>query len=102
MLYMQGIIALFSQTMKLGEFLARERGRAASLARLLKVAPSYLSQLARGNRPVPPDRASAIESATYGIVRRWDLRPHDWWQIWPELVGADGAPPAPPGEASTP
>ncbi len=88
--------------MKLGEFLERERGRAASLARSLKVAPSYLSQLARGNRPVPPDRASAIESATGGIVRRWDLRPHDWWLIWPELIGAEGAPPPPSREAAMP
>jgi hypothetical protein len=28
-------------------------------------------------------------------VRRWDLRPDDWHRIWPELVGADGAPQVP-------
>jgi hypothetical protein len=27
--------------------------------------------------------------------RRWDLRPDDWHRIWPELVGADGAPQVP-------
>ena len=29
-------------------------------------------------------------------VAEWDLRPADWHLIWPELVGAEGAPqPAP-------
>jgi hypothetical protein len=27
--------------------------------------------------------------------RRWDLRPDDWHRIWPELIGADGAPQVP-------
>lgn len=34
----------------------------------------------------------AIERATGGTVRRWDLRPQDWHLIWPELIGAEGAP----------
>jgi len=36
-----------------------------------------------------------IERATGGAVRRWQLRPEDWHRIWPELVGAEGAPPVP-------
>jgi len=28
----------------------------------------------------------AIERATGGVVTRKDLRPDDWWKIWPELV----------------
>jgi hypothetical protein len=28
-------------------------------------------------------------------VARWDLRPDDWHRIWPELIGAEGAPPLP-------
>lgn len=28
-------------------------------------------------------------------VRRWDLRPDDWHRIWPELIGAEGAPGVP-------
>ena len=43
--------------------------------------------------------AVAIERATDGAVRRWDLRPDDWHRIWPELVGMDGAPPVPEAEA---
>jgi DNA-binding transcriptional regulator YdaS (Cro superfamily) len=41
-----------------------------------------------------PDPANcvAIEVATGGKVSRWDLRPEDWHRIWPELIGANGAP----------
>ena len=39
--------------------------------------------------------AVAIEVATAGDVRRWDLRPDDWHRIWPELIGTDGAPAIP-------
>ena len=42
--------------------------------------------------------AVALERETAGAVRRWDLRPHDWHLIWPELVGAEGAPPVPQAE----
>lgn len=28
-------------------------------------------------------------------VRRWDLRPDDWHRIWPQLIGAEGAPAIP-------
>lgn len=40
----------------------------------------------------------AIERATAGAVRRWDLRPTDWHQIWPELIGVEGAPAVPADE----
>jgi DNA-binding transcriptional regulator YdaS (Cro superfamily) len=42
-----------------------------------------------------PRLAAAIERATGGEVKRWDLRPDDWHEIWPELVGAVGAPSVP-------
>ncbi len=35
---------------------------------------------------VPIERCPAIEKATDGQVSRRDLRPDDWWLIWPELV----------------
>ena len=28
-------------------------------------------------------------------VMRWDLRPDDWWRIWPELRGRKGSPAVP-------
>lgn len=39
-----------------------------------------------------PENCVAIERATSGAVRRWDLRPDDWHRIWPELIGQAGAP----------
>jgi DNA-binding transcriptional regulator YdaS (Cro superfamily) len=44
------------------------------------------------DRQPSPEYSVAIERATDGVVRRWDLRPDDWHRIWPELIGADGAP----------
>lgn len=39
-----------------------------------------------------PENCVGIEQATGGEVMRWDLRPEDWHRIWPELIGAIGAP----------
>lgn len=50
-------------------------------------------------RGAPVEHCAAIERATSGAVRRWDLRPDDWHRIWPELIGATGAPEAPTQEA---
>ncbi len=36
-----------------------------------------------------------IERETNFELRRWDLRPNDWHENWPELVGKKGAPPVP-------
>jgi DNA-binding transcriptional regulator YdaS (Cro superfamily) len=79
-------------SMKLLEYLEAERGRSARVAQRLGIAPAYLSQMANGVRPVPPVQGAAIEEATDQAVRRWDLRPLDWHRIWPELIGAEGAP----------
>ena len=78
--------------MDLKSFIQQERGSGVALAAKLDIPPSYLSQMASGDRTVSPERASAIERATDGVVRRWDLRPEDWHLIWPELIGVDGAP----------
>lgn len=53
------------------------------------------------NRQPAPAQAVAIERATAGQVMRWDLRARDWWEIWPELVGSDGAPTVSSPPAST-
>lgn len=42
---------------------------------------------------VPPEYCASIE-ASLG-VRRWELRPHDWHRIWPELTDDVNAPEAP-------
>lgn len=38
---------------------------------------------ARGS--IPAERCLAIERATGGQVTRADLRPDDYWLIWPDL-----------------
>lgn len=40
---------------------------------------------------VPPEHCVAIERMTKGAVTRWDLRPVDGRQIWPELAANDQA-----------
>ncbi|WP_087131385.1 transcriptional regulator [Caballeronia pedi] len=61
------------------------RGTLTWLAAMLDVSTSYLSQLASGRSPISPARCVLIERLTKGIVRRQDLRPHDWIEIWPEV-----------------
>lgn len=79
--------------MHLKTYIQAARGNGIALAQALGIPPSYLSQMANADRAVTPERASKIEAATGGAVRRWDVRPTDWHLIWPELVGAEGAPP---------
>lgn len=81
--------------MQLAEHFDADWGRMARLARHLGLSPAFLSQIAKGVRPAPAERCAAIEQATSGAVRRWDLRPRDWHRIWPELIGAEGAPALP-------
>ena len=38
-----------------------------------------------GGRYPSPEYCLSIERATGGYVTRQDLRPHDFWKIWPDL-----------------
>jgi DNA-binding transcriptional regulator YdaS (Cro superfamily) len=80
---------------KLDDYLKLERGRLRDVANNAGLSAAFISQLALGARPVPADRAAEIERACAFNVMRWDLRPDDWHRIWPELIGAEGAPPLP-------
>lgn len=42
-----------------------------------------------GLRTIPPEACVVIERATDCAVTRRELRPLDWWRIWPELVTED-------------
>ncbi len=77
-------------------------GGMAAFASRLGITPVYLSQLAaRQNGRLPsPELCVRMEVESARVVRRWHLRPDDWHRIWPELIGADGAPPVPENEAS--
>lgn len=67
-------------------------GGAEALARELEVTVGAVNHWRTGVRPVPYKRCVQIEHVTAGRVRRWDLRPADWHRVWPELIGAPGAP----------
>lgn len=62
-----------------------ERGAAAALARAIGVHPVMVSQWAAGVKAVPVERCMPIERATGGQVTRQELRPDDYWLIWPDL-----------------
>lgn len=72
-------------------------GGISRLAALIGVSPQRVSNWRE--RGVPLEHCAAIELAAQGAVRRWHLRPGDWHLIWPELVGADGAPAVPEAAA---
>jgi hypothetical protein len=42
-----------------------------------------------------PKMAVRLERNTNQRVRRWQVRQADWHEVWPELVGTEGAPPVP-------
>lgn len=81
--------------MNLKTYIQAERGNATALAQALGIPASFLSQMASGDRAITPERAARIEVLTTGQVKRWDSRPNDWHDIWPELVEAQGAPAVP-------
>ena len=64
----------------------QKRGRQAELARAIGVRDSVICDWKKGRFPIPEKRCYAIEKATGGAVTRKDLRPHDWHEIWPELI----------------
>lgn len=72
--------------MNLHTYIQADRGNATQLALTLDIPLSYLSQMATGDRSVSPERALAIEVATNGVVTRQELRPNDFWRIWPDLA----------------
>jgi len=65
--------------MQLDNYVKLGRGKQMHLAKAINAQPQLVYQW-----------ANAIERATGGVVTRKDLRPDDWWKIWPELA-EDGA-----------
>ena len=53
---------------------------------------AYLYQCMTGRRQMDAAEARRLHTATGGVLAVWHLRPLDWHRIWPELIGADGAP----------
>jgi DNA-binding transcriptional regulator YdaS (Cro superfamily) len=74
--------------MNLRQFLdGLPRGGISEFATQSGVTPVYLSQLAarQDGREPSPGLCVTIERATAGKVTRQDLRPDDYWLIWPDL-----------------
>lgn len=65
-------------------------GGALAVARMCGVTSPSVTQWRQ--RGVPIERCVQIERATAGAVMRWDLRPDDWRDIWPELAERPDAP----------
>jgi DNA-binding transcriptional regulator YdaS (Cro superfamily) len=85
-----------THNMHLREWLKANPGQTlTALARQLGVGRVYLTQLVqRTDGRVPsPQLCVQIERATGGKVTRAELRPDDFWLIWPDL-------PAPAKEAA--
>ena len=63
------------------------RGFATELASRLGITVVYLSQLAskQDGRVPSPALCLSIERATKKQVTRQELRPEDFWLIWPDL-----------------
>jgi len=53
----------------------------------------------RAGIPIP--YCAGVEAECGGEFTRRDFRPDDWQTIWPELVGAEGAPPIPTEAAAS-
>lgn len=71
---------------------AQERKR---LAQKAGVDEQYLYQCLTGRRNMDAAEARDVETVLDGELMRWDLRPKDWFRIWPELASMVGAPPVP-------
>lgn len=52
----------------------------------LGVHKTYLSNLKSTRFPTSPKISVKIEELTQGAVTRRDLRPDDYWEIWPDLA----------------
>jgi DNA-binding transcriptional regulator YdaS (Cro superfamily) len=72
--------------MKLAEYFEAEgRGSASRLADAIGAYTSDVSDWAKGSRPIPVVMCVAIERVTGGSVTRQELRPDDYWLVWPDL-----------------
>lgn len=65
------------------------------IAEKVGVHATSLLQAIKGERNFSIAECVRIERESGNRLRRWDLRPKDWFLNWPELIGADGAPEVP-------
>jgi len=61
-------------------------GGVTKLAEALGQGQSVVSNWRARGTVIDPKNCTAIERLTAGQVSRIELRPADWWEIWPELM----------------
>ena len=71
-------------SMELKDYIAKTS--ISSLAKEVGVSPAVVYQWMMRIRPVPIKRCHRVVAVTKGEVTLQDLRPDDWYMIWPELV----------------
>ena len=79
--------------MKLSDYLKRfTQEQRADFALRVGTTLGHLNNVSYRQRTASAALTRSIAAGTDGLVREWELRPDDWHLIWPELVGAVGAP----------
>ena len=56
-----------------------------AFAKKVGCSAKHLQNICYGLRKTAPEFCYAIERATSGAVTRKELRPKDYWLIWPDL-----------------
>lgn len=70
----------------------RIAGSQAALAELIGVSAQRIKNWLSRDKEIPELYCSRIERALSKRVRRQELRPLDWQEVWPELIGQDFTP----------
>ena len=78
--------------------LADDAAREA-FAKACGTSVGHLRNVCYGLRTLSPEHCVCVERETDGAVTRRDLRPLDWWRIWPELVSEEFPIPEQPAAA---
>lgn len=73
--------------------------RRREIADAIGISDQYAYQIINGIGTASPALARSWHAVEPSDAL-WDLRPDDWYVIWPELVGSEGAPPVPAEAAS--
>jgi len=57
----------------------------AEIAATVGMNEQYLYQCITGRKAMKPTEAVRVERMSRGRLRRQDLRPNDYWEVWPDL-----------------
>ena len=72
--------------MNLKKYCAEVESGKSELSKQMGVSEDQIYQWANGVRMARPESCVRIEALTGGKVTRQELRPNDFWLIWPDLA----------------